>query len=374
MKVLMTADTIGGVWTYTMELCRGLALHDIDVILATMGAPLSPEQHKQVQRLDHVQLYESRFRLCWMDDSRQDVARAGHWLMALERELRPDVIHLNDLGHGGLPWRAPVLLVAHSCVFSWWDAVKKQNPPREQWRRYRTLVRGSVQQSSKVAAPTEAMLAALLHFYGPARSATTIANGRDFPPLAPVPGVGQPMIFSAGRLWDEAKNLAQLAAIAPQIPWPIYLAGKRADFSSDPFQTKALHCLGFLAEQDLARWLERASIYVAPAHYEPFGLGILEAARAGCTLVLGDIPSLKQVWGDAAVYVDPNNPKTLQRALTTLIEHPSQRQLMAERAWRRAQSFSTREMTNKYINCYRTLKNAASNNTAPTHFSAGAPL
>ena len=47
--------------------------------------------------------------------------------------------------------------------------------------------------------------------------------------------------------------------------------------------------LGVLAPAELRRKLERAAIFAAPALYEPFGLGILEAAAAGCALVLGDI-------------------------------------------------------------------------------------
>ena len=38
--VLMTADTVGGVWTYAVELVRALAPHRVTVALATMGASL----------------------------------------------------------------------------------------------------------------------------------------------------------------------------------------------------------------------------------------------------------------------------------------------------------------------------------------------
>jgi hypothetical protein len=38
-KVLMTADTVGGVWTYALELAAGLGEHGVEVAIATMGAP-----------------------------------------------------------------------------------------------------------------------------------------------------------------------------------------------------------------------------------------------------------------------------------------------------------------------------------------------
>src|SRR5690606_39811377 len=112
MKILMTADPLGGVWPYTLELCTGLQGFGVEVVLATLGRPLSETQRAEVAALEHVQLHESHYRLCWMPNAWDDVERAGEWLLELEAEVGPDLIHLNDLGHGHLPWQAPVVLVA----------------------------------------------------------------------------------------------------------------------------------------------------------------------------------------------------------------------------------------------------------------------
>jgi glycosyltransferase involved in cell wall biosynthesis len=71
--------------------------------------------------------------------------------------------------------------------------------------------------------------------------------------------------------------------------------------------------------------LARASIYVHPARYEPFGLAILDAALAGCALVLGDIPSLRELWHDAAIFVPTEDAARLSRELTALIENGDRR-------------------------------------------------
>ena len=73
--------------------------------------------------------------------------------------------------------------------------------------------------------------------------------------------------------------------------------------------------LGHLPQSKLQAWFERAAIFAAPARYEPFGLSILEAALAGCALVLGDIPSLRENWNDAALFVPPEDSRTLEAAL-----------------------------------------------------------
>lgn len=354
MKILMTTDCIGGVWTYCMELCAALASSGVQIVLASMGASLSDEQQRQVSQLPHVELHAQPFRLCWMEEPWHDVEQAGHWLLDLEQQHQPDIVHLNDLGHGHLPWQAPVLLVGHSCVLSWWQAVRKAPAPA-QWNRYRERVSAGVQRADLVAAPTHTMLTALQQYYGPTRAATTIHNGREFPPLIASADakerVAQPLVFTAGRLWDDAKNMAALREIAHDLDWPIHAAGQDVPrVQASPFPT-----LGHLTPEQLARWLAAASIYVAPARYEPFGLAILEAARARCALVLGDIPSLHDVWGDAALYVDPDRPDEIRIAINALIAEPARLQMMGELANRRARHYTATRMATQYQRCYRFL-------------------
>src|ERR1041384_5191725 len=95
-RVLMTADTVGGVWTYALELSRALGELGIEVALATMGAPLSIDQWAEARALPGVRVFESDFKLEWMADPWNDVARAGEWLLDLERQLQPDFVHLNS--------------------------------------------------------------------------------------------------------------------------------------------------------------------------------------------------------------------------------------------------------------------------------------
>src|SRR4051794_10648344 len=135
MKVLMTADTVGGVWTYAMELTR--ALRDTDFVIATMGGLPSASQLAEVP--PNARVIASGYKLEWQPEPWDDVARAGEWLLELEDREHPDYIHLNGYAHGALPFRAPKCVVAHSCVMSWWRAVKNEDAPVE-WERYRVQV------------------------------------------------------------------------------------------------------------------------------------------------------------------------------------------------------------------------------------------
>nr|WP_316566429.1 glycosyltransferase [Myxococcus sp. MxC21-1] len=102
--------------------------------------------------------------------------------------------------------------------------------------------------------------------------------------------------------------------------------------------------------------MARAAIYAMPVRYEPFGLSALEAALSGCALVLGDIPSLREVWADAAVFVHPEDLDGLTRALRGLLEDGAHRERMAAKARARALTWNPRRMAEDYLRLYATLR------------------
>ena len=350
MKVLMTADTVGGVWNYAVDLINMLNAYGIETILATMGSKLSQHQRYQIADIPGLQLFESAYKLEWMQHPWEDVYSAGKWLLDIERRTRPDLIHLNNYAHGSLPWRAPVLVVGHSCVYSWFAAVHGSLPPDE-WQKYHFMVQAGIQSADAVVAPTYAMLTALQCHYGklpPLQKA--IPNGRSADLF--MPRAKEPFIFAAGRLWDEAKNLAALEAVALHLPWRIYVAGETTHPDGGEIQPQ-VSCLGVLSSLDTAEWMGRASIYALPARYEPFGLSVLEAALSGCALVLGDIPSLRENWEGAAVFIPPHDREALYNALCHLSQHPRERHKLGSAARHRAQRFTMQRTTELYIQMYQ---------------------
>lgn len=355
LRVLISADTIGGVWTYAVELAGELEARGVRVALATMGAPLTPVQRRQVAELKSMTLYESAYKLEWMKGAWEDVRHAGEWLLALERQFRPHIVHLNQFAFGALPFDAPTLMVAHSCVASWWRAVHGENPPAC-WDTYRRKVEQGLAGADLVAAPTRAMLQTLGQNYGYARAGRVLANGRS--PGLFQPGPKQSCILAAGRLWDEAKNLAALEAVAPHLGWPVRLAGSTWHPDGGNVLPAGVHCLGELPTDVLARHLGGASIYALPARYEPFGLSVLEAALSGCALVLGDIPSLREIWGPAALYVAPDDHAALRDTLHRLIESPAERTRLGDAALARARRFTPERMADACLGAYALLEPA----------------
>ena len=349
----MTTDTVGGVWTYAVELIGGLRSQGVSVALVTAGAPPSAAQRRQIDASPNVVLFEGDEKLEWMADPWDDVRRTTDRLGRIAREWQPDVVHLNGYAYGRHPFEAPVLTVGHSCVLSWFAAVKGSDAPPD-WDRYRDEVAAGLRGADLVVAPTRAMLAELRRHYGPLAATRVIHNARAAAALRPAGKAA--VVFAAGRLWDEAKNLAALVAVAPSLPWPVRVAGDATCPDGRTAGTRGLTALGVLDETAVAAEMARAAIYALPAKYEPFGLSVLEAALSGCALVLGDIASLREVWGDAAVYVAPDDTNALADALTRFIESPPLRERFAAAARARAAGYaSPAAMADAYLEAYRGL-------------------
>lgn len=350
-RILMSADTVGGVWNYSLTLGGELRRHGVELALATMGEVPTAAQRAEAERAG-IGLFISNYKLEWMDDAWRDVERAGDWLLRIADDYRPELVHLNGYAHGALPWPAPQLVVGHSCVCSWWEAVHGAPPPAR-LARYRDAVRDGLRAAHCVVAPSRTMLAALVRHYGPLPAGRVIYNACR--PAPDRPPIKQPFVLAVGRAWDAGKNLDAVAAAAADIAWPIYVAGPVRHPEGGERVMKQVCALGPLGADELARWYASAAVFVAPARYEPFGLAVLEAALSGCALVLGDIPSQRELWDGAAVFVDPHDPAALAAAVNGLIADTPRRLRLMAAARRRGERYGVRGMTQAYLGVYRAM-------------------
>lgn len=335
----MTTDCVGGVWTYALDLAAALAPHGVEVQLATMGPEPDAEQLAAAAAAPLGGLHVSSCALEWQDNPWEDVDLAGSWLLELEERVEPDLVHLNGYAHGALPWRTPVVVASHSDVLSWWRAVHGCQAPPE-WEHYRLAVEAGLRAADAVLVPTAAVARDLERSYRLRTEPVVVPNGRAGGPPEPEPEEKEPFFLAVGRFWDEAKNVAALDRIRERSPWEIVAVGAG---------TRA----GVLAPAELAALRGRAAVFCSPVRYEPFGLAILEAAQSRCALVLGDVPSLREVWGDAAVFAPPDDDDALLGALRLVARDPELRGELAYRASRRARRYTPEAMAERTLAVYR---------------------
>ncbi len=352
LRILMTTDTVGGVWTYAVDLSETLANAGAEIALATMGEPLTAEQWQQVKHIPRLHIHESRYRLEWMDDPWDDVAAAGRWLVAIEQQFRPDVIHLNGYAHASLDWQTPCLVVGHSCVLSWWQAVHG-TPPPHRFQRYYRAVREGLGSADLVIAPTRAMRNALQTYYGPLPKTCVVYNGRN--PALFHSGQKRRAALSVGRLWDEAKNIEAVAEAAADIDWPLRVAGESRHPNGRETRLNNVDFLGQLPPERLRGVYAESAVYAFPARYEPFGLSVLEAAFSGCALLLGDIDSQRELWDGAALFVSPDDQEAIRRGLVQLTQDGALRSRLMTASRKRARRYSLEAAAATYADLYTGL-------------------
>jgi len=347
LRVLITADAVGGVWTHVRTLVEafGPAVEATVAVLGPQPPPTLPATWRR-------RVHHHAGRLEWMPQPWADVADSGRWLLQLAARVRPDVIHVNGYAHAALPFDAPVLVGAHSCVCSWWRAVHG-SPAPAMWDTYRQHVHAGLQAAAQVVTPTAAMLHMLQAEHGMPARRSVIHNGASGRRGT---GARECRIVSVGRFWDEAKNLSVLDRIAPDLSWPVTVIGPLDLPDHAPRSAPAgVDAVGALPPARVAAWLRRASVYAHPARYEPFGLSVLEAAQAGCALVLADLPSLREVWGPAALYVPADDDEGWRVTLQALTACPERVASLAAAARHAARRYTAATMAHAYLRVYRQL-------------------
>ena len=345
----MTTDTVGGVWSYTLDVAAGLAAQGLEVTLAVLGP--SPHRSQMPRARRGVTVINTGLPLDWLAEDEVTLVTAGQDLAQMARQVGADIIHLNSSSYAAdAPFDAPVVGMCHSCLATWWDAVRGEAAPQDvQWRSER-LARGYA-ACDLLIAPSQSFAQATAARYG--MLPTTIPNGRSIclRPARPK----QPFVMTSGRLWDAGKNIAALDVVAALMDGEVRAAGSLRGPDGSEVALHTVTSLGILDQATMREHLARAAIFASLALYEPFGLGVLEAALLGCALVLSDIPTFRELWSDAAIFVDPDEPHHVARVLDALLNDPEEAARLGQLAAQRAARFSVDRMVAGTRAVYGTL-------------------
>jgi glycosyltransferase involved in cell wall biosynthesis len=360
-RILITTDAVGGVWTFSTTLASALADAGMDVHVVIMG-PAPHAEKRAMLRDGRVHLIESGLALEWQDPQGNDLANARRFFAALEPAIAPDVVHLNSFREAAFDWRAPVLVVAHSCVNSWaWACNDTEWLGEPRWCHYTRAAGAGLNRAQEWVSPSQAFHDVIRTLYRPNSPGSVIWNG--ITPAAMRPKSKRRVILAAGRMWDAAKNIRVLARASHGLQWPVCVAGPT--LKSPWSDTGNLTLIGDLAHGELRARMQHAAIFVSPALYEPFGLSVLEAAAAGCALVLSDIPTFRELWNGAALFVHPEDASALHRALSNLCNDSVERERLQSAARERSQRYTLARTVAAYRALYQRLLASHAPRAAP---------
>lgn len=347
-RVLMTIDAVGGVWRYAMVLAAQLGQRGVGVVFAGLGP-----------KPDRAQVAEARAigELVWLDAPLDWTVQDEHELQRIPRLLAEAVAaHDIDLVHLNLPSLAcgldvpvPVVVVTHSCIVTWFRAVRSGDAPAE-WQWHLRRNRRGFDAADTVVAPSRSHAALTAACYGALPELRVVHNAS-----APQDGSARKSLvaLAAGRWWDDGKNGSVLDTAAGLARTPVEMAGPLAAPGGQAARLRHARHLGEVGHGDLRRLMGQRAIFVSPSVYEPFGLAALEAAHSGSALVLSDIPTYRELWDDAAVFVRPDDACGLAAAIDALAEDTARREGFAEAARLRALRYAPATQAKAMLQVYR---------------------
>jgi len=364
VHVLVTGDTLSGSWAYTRELVTGLVTRGVRVTLVSFGEIPLPEQTAWMDHLHGLEYRPTAFRLEWMQEAEQDFPESSAFLVTLVRELRPDLLHFNQFCYGNLPVNVPRVVMAHGDVITRSYALHDRPPrPAASLSWYRQTVLDGITGADCIVAPSQWMLDRISACYARPNRGEVIYPGRN--PIFFNPYVSKDdCVLSVGRLVDAGKQVFLLTQ-QPH-PMPVCIVGAdqtvplpripiRADVKVATEQT-SVAIRGPQTDAQLRLLYSKAAIYAATSRYEPLGMPALDAAFSRCAIVANDIPSFREIWGEAALYFRANNAASLAENLRRLAGDRSLRRAYAELAYNRARErFTTKRMIDRYLELYRGL-------------------
>lgn len=161
------------------------------------------------------------------------------------------------------------------------------------------------------------------------------------------------VIRAFGWLKDKKKFSGQLVLIGGK-GWD----SDRINQLIDQFNLRSeILILGFVSNQELRYFYNKAKAFVFPSFYEGFGFPIVEAFNCGTPVVTSNVSSCAEIAGEAALQVDPKQFEELALAIDRILHEPGLDQQLQMKGLKRAGDFSflstARQTLDVYQDVYR---------------------
>lgn len=346
-RVLMTVDAVGGVWRYAMDLGRALSEHGIEMVYACLGPAPSHAQATEAESIGALVQVDAP--LDWLVPDERELDRIPALLAELSDEYGVDLLHLNLPSQAaGLELDVPVVVVSHSCVVTWFRAVRGTSVPSS-WQWQKTWNAAGLRAADLVIAPSRSHASMLTRCYGPIDALEVVHNASRRVPIA---GGKRDFVLAAGRWWDDGKNGRMLDLAARTSTWPVLMAGSQRGPDNQYLPIAHAQALGEVPYTKLRELMGTAGILASPSVYEPFGLAALEGALAGAALVLADIPTYRELWDGAALFAPPRDAQAFSDTINRVAGDHHLRADLRRRAQRRARYFSPEVQAEAMLGCY----------------------
>ena len=318
---------IGGLETYVRQLVHLLPRLADDVELVLFCAHHNAHTFSAGPAVDVQVLDDAEFGA--LEASRLRAARLDLWfcpLLVLEPHEPgvPAVVTIPDMQHETLPHCFP------AAVLEW----RKEHYARSAARAdaVLTLSRFSRQQIMDTLGVGPDTVHAIHIDAGPwagahGRASQPAANTAELQRRHQLPDA---FLFYPANNWPHKNHTTllqarRLAQTELGRPLPLILVGAEVDdrprwseVITPGDRADGVRHLGYVPEADLGALFALSRALVFPSLFEGFGMPVLEALRVGCPVVCSDLPSLREICGDGARYVDPSSAEAVAAGIVNI--------------------------------------------------------
>ncbi len=151
------------------------------------------------------------------------------------------------------------------------------------------------------------------------------------------------------------KNIDRVAQALAGLPVQLEVIGRLPQDRLTRLQAKGLAVTARhdLSDTELAQAYAQADILMFPSLAEGFGLPILEAQSVGRPVITSDRSPMREVAGDAALLVDPEDPQDIKNAVERLVADPKLRDTLVQAGFRNIARFTPDTAAAQYADLYR---------------------
>jgi len=165
----------------------------------------------------------------------------------------------------------------------------------------------------------------------------------------------QPEILFIGS--TPNKNIERTIDALKGIPCRLTIVGRVSELVQEKLKANSIqhHICYNLSEEELNRKYAEADILLFPSLFEGFGLPILEANQAGRPVVTSNMSPMKEVAGDSACLVDPEDINSIRAGMLKVINEEGYRNKLVANGQENLKRFEAGSVVTKYLDLYQNV-------------------